>query len=234
MKRFTTLPILLVSFILLTGTHAHAAKGGGGGGSSGGNFILEETFIPIIKTSNDTTSFTTAPGVATESGSGFDFRTTLGYTLGGEFLVGLTYNNYSYSSKRAAVSGGDNGSDSKTTKTEYGPTIGYLSNGWRVLFTYFLSGTKQEDTKNSDDTGVTGDGTFKYTGGTGMQLSLGYAFALGSHFEIGPSLVYRSMTYPKQSKINRFTPSEDYTDTELYTKNTESDLSPMITMQFRF
>ncbi|MBS1969510.1 MAG: hypothetical protein JSU04_04355 [Bdellovibrionales bacterium] len=233
MKRFTTLPILLVSFILLAATHANAAKGGGASGA--GNFFLEETFVPVIKTSNDTTSFTTAPGVATESGSGFDFRTTLGYTLGGEFLVGLTYNNYSYSSKRSAISGGDDGSDIKTTKTEYGPTVGYLSNGWRVLFTYFLSGTKQVDTKNIDSSGATvGDGTIKNTSGTGMQFSFGYTFALGAHFEIGPSLVYRSMTYPKQSKVNRLNSSEDYTDTELYTKNTESDLSPMITMQFRF
>jgi hypothetical protein len=232
MKRFTTLPILLVSFILLAGTHANAARGGGSGG---GNFFFEETFVPIIRNSNDTTSFTDDPGVALESGSGFDFRTTLGYTIGGEFLVGLTYNNYSFASKRSAVSGGDDGSDIKTTKTEYGPTIGYLKNGWRALFTYFLSGTKQEDVKNIDSSGETvGDGTIKNTNGTGMQFSFGYTFALGTHFEIGPSLVYRSMTYPKQTKVNRLNASENYTDKELFTKNTESELSPMITMQFRF
>ncbi len=233
MKRFTPLPILLVSFLLLASPHAKAARNGGG--QTGGNFFLEETFVPVLKTSNDTTSFTDDPGVAAESGSGFDFRTTFGYTLAGEFLVGLTYNHYSYASKRSAVSGGDDGSEMKTTKTEYGPTIGYLRNGWRALFTYFLSGIKQEDTKNTDSSGATvGDGTIKNTDGTGMQFSFGYTFALGPHFEIGPSLVYRSMTYPKQTKTNRLNAVENYTDKELFTKNTESELSPMITMQFRF
>lgn len=233
MKQIQLLPLFLIILSLLSSQNSLAAGHSSGGG--GGNFFIDETFIPVYVNRNDTNSFTTAPGVATESGLGFDFRTTLGYTFGGTFLVGATYNYYSLSTSQAAIAGGDDGFTDKNVKSEYGPTIGYINNGWRFLFTYFLSGTKQHDQKYVDSTGTaTGDTTFKNSKGTGMQLSIGYTFAFGSSFSFGPSLVYKTMTYSAQSKVNRLSSAEDYGDTALYTKNTESTLTPMLSMQFRF
>lgn len=231
MKR--TLLILIAAIPLLTfapQTSQAASRGGGGGGG----FFLDETFFPVYVNKNDTSSFNTAPGVATESGLGFDFRTTLGYIFGGQYVVGITYNTYSLTTKRDAVVGGDSGLDEKTSQSEMGPTIGYVSNGWRVLATYFLSGTKSRQTKDIDSTGaITSDITIKNTKLSGFQVAFGYTFALGSTFEIGPSLVYKSLTYNNQQRIDGIGAS-GYADSELYTKAVETTLTPMISMQLRF
>lgn len=232
MKRFTLLPILLLSVFTLMSQNANAARGGGGGG-----FFIDETFFPVYVNRNDVESFN--PGdttqVATESGVGADMRTTLGYTFSSQLVVGLTYNYYSLTTTRAAVNGGSDGLNEKTTKAEYGPTIGYDFGNFRMLLTYFMSATKQLDRKNTDPTNATvGDVTIKNTSGSGFQLTMGYSFSFGSSFEVGPSLVYRNVSYAKQSKTNRLTPAEDYAETELASPALDSGLSPMLTMQYRF
>lgn len=232
MKRFTLLPLLLLSLFTLTTQNANAARGGGGSG-----FYIDETFFPVYVNRNDMESFT--PGdttqVATESGVGADMRTTLGYTFSNQLVVGLTYNYYSLTTTRAAVNGGSDGLSEKTSKSEYGPTIGYDFGNFRMLLTYFLSASKQMDRKNTDSTETTtGDVTIKNTNGSGFQLTMGYSFSFGSNFEIGPSLVYRTVSYAKQSKVNRLNSAEDYAETELTSKALDSGLSPMISMQYRF
>lgn len=203
-------------------------------GRGGGGFFLDETFFPVYVNSNDTTSFNTAPGVATQSGLGFDFRTTLGYLFGGNYLLGFTYNTYSLSTTRAAVDGGDSGLEETTTQSEMGPTLGYVKNGWRILATYFISGTKSNQRKDIDTAGaVVSDITIKNSKLAGFQLSLGYTFAFGSYFELGPSLVYKSLTYTNQQKIDAVG-GASYADSELYTKAIDNTLTPMISMQVRF
>jgi len=218
----------VLALVNFTSTSAQAA------GRSGGGFFIDETFLPIMVNKNDTTSFYNAPGVATESGTGYDFRTTVGYVFGGNYVVGLTYNMYSLTTTRASVVGGDSGMNEKTTRSEMGPTVGYINNGWRALMTYFISGEKSFQRKDLDDTNaVTNDATTKNTKLSGFQLTLGYTFALGSTFEIGPSLVYTSRTYTSQSRTD-ITGLTNYDDTELFTKALDSSLSPMISMQLRF
>jgi hypothetical protein len=220
----------IFALINFTSTSAQAAGRSGGGGG----FFIDETFFPIMVNKNDTSSFYNAPGVATESGTGYDFRTTLGYVFGGSYVVGLTYNMYSLTTSRASVVSGDSGMNEKTIRSEMGPTVGYINNGWRVLLTYFISGDKSFQRKDLDDTNaVTNDATIKNTKLSGLQLSLGYTIALGSSFEIGPSLVYTSRTYSNQSRTD-ITGLTDYADTELYTKALDSTLAPMISMQIRF
>jgi hypothetical protein len=183
---------------------------------------------------NDTTSFNTAPGVAMESGTGFDFRTTLGYIFGGSYVVGLTYNMYSLTTNRASVVGGSSGLNETTKQSEMGPTVGYISGGWRYLLTYFISGTKSLQTKDLDDSNLpSSDRTYKNSKLSGFQLSVGYTFAFGANFEIGPSLVYKSLTYTNQELVDTSGVSS-YADSELYTKAMENTLSPMISMLVRF
>lgn len=205
------------------------------GPQRGMGFFLDETFLPVIVNKNDTESFNTAPGVATETGSGFDSNTTLGFAIKGQFLVGATYNTYSRATERAAVAGGDSGLEEKLNRSEFGPTLGYLRNGWRVLFTYFVSGNKKMERTNTDETQtITGHTTIKNSKLSGYQLAVGYSFSLGANFEMGPSLVYKSLTYANQSKTNHLNAAEDYPDSALYTKATETFLTPMFSLQLRF
>lgn len=233
MKQLRLLPVLITSLCLLATEKSQAARGGGNSG-----FFLEETFFPVYVNKSDTQSFDpagTPTEVATESGLGFDFRTTLGYTFSSQLIVGMTYNIYNLTTTRAAVNGGLDGLNEKTQKSEYGPTIGYLSGNWRMLLTYFLAASRQVDYKNTDSSGaITSDTTFKNTEGSGFQFAFGYSYSLGAHFEIGPSLVYRTITYAKQSKVNRLSPAENYEASKLPSKAVDSNLTPMITMQVRF
>src|SRR4051794_23797323 len=100
-------------------------------GNAGGIYF-DETLFPVYVNRNDTGSITGPPGVATESGLGYDSRTTLGYAfLNHSLLVGATYNLYHLQTKRDYVSGGDSGLDQTTEHTEWGPTLGYLGENWR-------------------------------------------------------------------------------------------------------
>jgi hypothetical protein len=225
MKQFRNFLLL----VLLTCTFsAHAASSGSSSG-----FYIDETFFPVYVNYNDTSSFNTAPGVATTSGLGTDFRTGLGYTFNFGLYVGATYNMYNLSTKRDAVAGGDNGEEETTSKSEYGPTVGYMNNGWRFLLTVFLDGNKKVTTKNFDETGAsTGEKVIKNSKMSGIQLAVGYTFNFGPHFQLGPSLIYRSVSYANQAREDSGT--ETYADSSLYTKAVEANLTPMLSMSFRF
>lgn len=203
--------------------------------SRNGGFYVDATLFPVYVNRNDTRSVTSSPGVATESGLGYDTRTTLGYTLnGGALLVGVTYNLYRLQTKRSFVDGGDSGLDETTENTQWGPTLGWLPGNWRVLFTYFMSGKKSVASKNDDSTGVTGDVTITNTNVSGYQLLAGYAFPVSNSFSIGPSVVYRSLSYSKQSKVNALNSAEDYQDVDLASNSIENSLTAMLSLVFQF
>src|SRR5206468_3514652 len=123
---------------------------------------------------------------------------------------------YHLNTKRPNVEGGDSGLDETTSKSEFGPTLGYLNGGWRVLLTMFMSGTQEVATKNTDSSGVTGDVSIKNTDVSGFQVTTGYTFNLFSDTQIGPSLVYRSVSYKKQTKDNRLNATENYSGVPLF------------------
>jgi hypothetical protein len=195
---------------------------------------FEETFFPVYVNHNDTRSVTGQPGVATESGLGYDLRTTLGYALWGKFLLGITYNLYHLNTKRPNIVGGSNGLNETTDKGEYGPTLGLLSHNWRAMATVFLGGSQSVRTKNQDASGLTGDVTVKNSAMQGFQLSAGYAFNLSQTVQLGPSVVYRYVSYTKQSKVNQLNGAENYSDVHLNSKTVDSTLSPMISVLIRF
>jgi hypothetical protein len=231
MRQFWLSAVALLTFILTPPAFAQSRGGSAGGDSP---VYFEETFFPVYVNRNDTRSVTDSPGVATESGLGYDFRTTLGLTFWDQLLVGLSYNIYHLNTKRPNVVNGDSGLNETTNRSEFGPTLGYMNSGWRLLLTFFMSGSQQIQTQNFDNTGTTGDVTIKNTGLSGFQVTTGYTFSLGSGFELGPSLVYRSVSYAKQSKVNALNSTENYGSTSLYSKSVDATLNPMVTIIVRF
>ncbi len=210
---------------------------GGSGGGKGSTYSIyfEETFFPKYVDKNDTSSQNVAPGVATETGLGFDTHTTLGYMFFGDStLLGLSYNYYSLSTKRANVVGGDSGLKETTLAWEFGPTLGYLNGGFRALIMFYVSGNKNVHTYNFDQTGTTGDVTINNDGISGFQLTVGYTFALWGDLEIGPALLYKSLTYKKQSKTNVISPIENYPDSSLYSSAVDHEIEPMLTLLCKF
>jgi hypothetical protein len=204
--------------------------------SHGANgFYLETNLFPVYVNRNDTRSVTSDPGVATESGLGYDTRTTLGYTLmNHSLLVGVTYNLYHLQTKRANVEGGDSGLDETTDNSQYGPTLGWLPGNWRFLFTYFMSGKKSVASKNEDSTGLIGDVTITNTKVSGYQLVAGYTFQVSNSFGFGPSVVYRALSYSKQSKVNALNSAENYDDVDLASNSLENSLTAMLSLIFQF
>jgi hypothetical protein len=218
-------PIVFVQNAL-AGESKASAKGPSG-------FFFDETFFPKLTDSNDTGSFPDSR-VASETGFGLDSRTTIGYILDGAWFFGGTYNTYSISTSRSNVSGGDSGRNEKFQNTQMGPTIGWVTGNLRFMGTYFISGEKVDDVKDSDDTGLIGHTKITNKDVTGMQLLVGYAFPITSNFSIGPSIIYRTLQYRKQAKINYLSPAEDYSSKKLYTANTESNLDMMFSLMIHF
>ncbi len=211
---------------------AFAQSKSGKSGASG--FYVEGTFIPKVVGFTDTTSFPGTPGAAKETGSGIDSKATFGYVFGGAWFVGLTANSYSLATKRSNRIGGDEGLKQKTESSQVGATVGYLNNNWRFMLTSYLSGEKSVHTKGFDETGPTGDLTFKNKDVTGNEIIFGYTFPVSANFGIGPSLVYKSISYGKQSKVNQLNPTENYPYTSLFSDATETNLDILISLVFRF
>jgi hypothetical protein len=227
LKLLFTLPALLV---WLLSPSASAADGG--------HFFFDESFFPAMGTKTDTDSTATSPGVAPEVNSGIDSRTTLGFVFSPQILVGMTYNYYSSTTNRVAVSGGSDSLQESISKTEYGPTVGYLYNGWRFLATYFLKGTQAKETINKGTDGTQNGNTLVTQNDLkGFQAVIGYTYAFNNYFSLGSSVIYRSVTYATQERINRLNPndtSESYGATTLFTAKAESSLTPMLSMELRF
>lgn len=203
------------------------------GGAGGYGIYLEETFFPVYVNQNDTSAITTSR-VADEKGLGFDTRTTLGYMfLGGSLMFGLTYNYYNLSTKRPNVSGGDPGLKETTNESQFGPTLGWFSGGFRTLFTFFVAGEKEFTRVNFDGTGDTANSTLTNKGINGYQLTVGYTFVLWG-VEIGPSLVYSSVKYSKQTNKDKITPSNNYSNISLFSDSKKEELNPMISIIAHF
>ncbi len=209
------------------------------GGQSADRFYFEETFFPVYVSKNDAATGVTGAGgstnqnVPTESGLGYDARTTFGYVWR-NFLFGLTYNMYSVKTKRSATVDFDQ-IDTSTEKSEFGPTLGYFLGNWRFALTFFMSATKKATQKYTSVAGVVLlDDTYKNTGGSGYQLAFGYDFNLGGGFGISPTLIYRNVTYSKQSLDETVGSSGSYASTSLQTKAIDSELKPMITVSYSF
>ncbi len=134
------------------------------------------------------------------------YPTLTGAWVGSDGLVlGVTYNSWT-----KTVS-----SSSTTTYSyvDYGPTIGYLTGNYHIFGTYLYNA------KYSVESG----GTTTYSG-TGMQLEAGYHWASGN-LMFGPSLIYSTRTYTKQTAP---------TETSLSQNKKQTDLMPFLNLAYEF
>lgn len=221
---------LISLIVFLTYSTAWAQNSNSSKGKQGVYF--EETFFPVYVMKNDTESpagGSATKAVPTQTGWGFDARTTLGYVWSGA-LLGLTYNYYDVRSSRPRTDDYE-GLSEYTGKREIGVSVGYLASHMRYVFTYLFMAEKTFMQKYTD--GVTGDVTTdetrKNTAGTGYQMALGYDFSLGAGWGVSPTLIYRSVSYAKQSYTVRTGSGTPYETTALQTKAVDSELRPMIT-----
>lgn len=199
---------------------------------------FEQTFFPVYVKKNDGASIgggATTGSVPTESGLGYDLRTTLGYySMEYGIFFGGTYNTYSVDTKRAKTTA--DGLKTSTEKTEYGLTLGYINGGFKLFYTHFLNAEKKASQHYLAVTPPDLDESFKNTKGEGFQVAIGYGLNLGAGFEIGPTLIYREVKYGKQSHtVASGTPTlPAYGTTKLQTKAVDSELKPMITISYRY
>jgi hypothetical protein len=194
---------------------------------------LEETFFPVLVRKNDAEKDlggSVTDTIPTESGTGFDFRTTVGYTFSSGVILALTYNYYQVVTSRPASATWE-AADRTVGKTELGPTVGYSLGTWKFLLTYFLSGEKFQDYKLAAVAPV--DESYRNSDISGFQFTLNYGLSLGAGWEIGPSLIYRSVSYAKQSYTVRAGSGTSYSDTKLATAAIDDELRPMITVVYR-
>ncbi len=104
----------------------------------------------------------------------------LGYQMGNGLYLGLLYLTDSIESKSGTPT-----TTTKSTVSGYGPSVGYMKNGWFGHFHYILSSEYDNDTADAD----------KWTKGTGMQLDFGYLMPVSGPFALGVEMSYRSIEY---------------------------------------
>ena len=75
--------------------------------------------------------------------------------------------------------------DVEFTRSSYGASIGYVSDGWFLMGHYFIK-SEYEVGSNA-----------KYTDGSGFQADVGYWFKAFSQLSIGPQITYRTLSYEK-------------------------------------
>lgn len=206
----------------------------------GGDFYVEETFFPVYVQKNDAESYaggSVSKSVPTEAGLGYDLRTTFGYVAWTDILFALTFNYYHVGTSRPRTSDYE-GLTTNTDKQEFGPTVGYLWGSWRFLATYLVWAQKNYSEKYTDPTtgAVSTENNYKNTGGSGYQLAVSYGLNLGGSLTIGPTLIYREVTYAKQSLASP-TGTSSYGSTSTSSPGTppiDAQLQPMITVVYRF
>jgi hypothetical protein len=136
----------------------------------------------------------------------------LGYQMAnGLYLGALVISDSSKSSTTAAgVTTTTNGKASG-----FGPTVGYKKGLWFVNGSYILSG---EYDSNTSTTG-------KYKNGTGLAIATGLRFPMGSVFNLGAAINYRSIKY---GTYNNGTTDSTTTTTTL------TEMAPRVHLTFIF
>lgn len=240
MTVFRTFLIFIISSFSLT-TFAAPPKGGGGANR---NWYIDLSLAPVMRDQNDSIRFNEGGGsfagegsVSTAKTFGYDLKTTAAYAFNSTWLAGLSYNLYSTSTSRSAVAGGDSSKDSTTSINEYGPTFGALWSGWHFTFTYIFASEFKYKDKQTDASGTTtSDITATLKDGSGFIFNFGYSFDLTDWLQIGPSLIYRKVSYKKESRVNALDGSaaETFSDRPFSDKAVQGSLSPFLSLTARF
>lgn len=201
-------------------------------------WYIEETFFPVYISKNDASNpagGSASADVPTESGTGLDYRTTIGYLFGGDFFLGFTYNSYSVSTSRPFTANYE-GLNTTTTKSEMGATLGYFPGSWRFMVTLFTDARKSasQTYTGPGNSAVSLDELYTNSAGAGYQLSVGYGFSVGKSLVIGPALIFKSLSYSRQTYEVRAGSGTPYSDSELQTKAIDTEVKPMVSMSYLF
>jgi len=232
MKKFGKFLVFLnaVALIVVTLSRSEALARRG----TVGNFYLEGAFLPVFTEKNDSIyphggSFPGDGDPGKENTTGIDARGTIGYAFGGRWLIGFSYNAYRTSSER----GGYANLSASNSITEYGPSIGFLYGGWKLIGTYIMS-SEWKTTAKINQGGLESDQTLTSKEGTGFAINFGYNITLKPWLQLGPSLIYRNVEYAKVSLEDRTNPGNSYTDRDYSVKAARSSLQPYFSVIVRF
>jgi hypothetical protein len=174
-----------------------------------GLYLTEGLMGYAITFNNSPTSVTQRQFLSSETG--------LGYIIGGVVYLGGVFN-YTAVNEQMTDSG-NNAVNHQETYQYYGPSLGYIDDGWVVIAHYFAN-AEQKDNISGATSGNT-DRT-----GTGYGINVGYRWVLGS-FEFGPTMAFKSINY-----VNCKDPS-GATNTCSPTI-TQTEFTPYLTLYFNF
>lgn len=213
---------------------AHAYDDGRGGGS----LVIELTGYPGLTQDNKANSplggATDGSATAIQSGFSYDLRNLVGYKVWGNLMIGANFN-YARSPMYAPATASWSSIDHVQTWTQWGGSLGFVGQNFRLIGTYIFSATQTMTSKDFNaDGSVANDQVYENKGGSGYQVTLGYSFPVTSNFKVGPALVYRYITYKTQSLTNNVNPAMNYTDQAFTTDAVESNLVPMVSLIFQF
>ncbi|MCM2276819.1 MAG: hypothetical protein NDJ89_01930 [Oligoflexia bacterium] len=214
-KKTLTLALALSAFAVAPMAHA--------------GFYLQETVNLTTGTSN--AGSTTSADLLDTKTTDINLRGTAGFTLGGRFLIGGTANIALGSGK---VEGISTVVEANTNGSDFGPAVGFVQGGFHLIGSYLFLGSYTSKSKVTVLGTATTDEETKYTKPAGFQIDMGYAFQLSPALRIGPSLVYRSVKYSKQSFTNNLDATENTSDVDLLTKAKDSGLTAAITVALAF
>lgn len=114
----------------------------------------------------------------------FPLDASVGLVNTNKIYLGLTYHQGFYEEKAGAGSL----ASTESTRVAYGPAIGYMADGMRLVFSYFISA------ENTFKYSSTSNKTI-YSDGSGYQFDIGYGFKVGANAFVGPNLIYRTFSY---------------------------------------
>ncbi len=109
----------------------------------------------------------------------------MGYRLDTGIYIGGTYT-WMQQDTKTEIAGVT--TETKSTHTGYGPTLGYVGNNLYLLGTYLISPVHTTGTDAAKST---------YSTGTGYQVDLGFMFGITSNFAMGPQFTYYSSEFKK-------------------------------------
>lgn len=161
--------VLTISAVVLVSNSSFARS------SSGDGVLL--SLNPYFATSSDNESTEGSVSTTATEATAILMDVNIGYQMGNGLYLGLLYMSDSMEVKA--------GSTTKSTASGFGPSVGFMKNGWFGHFHYILSSESDSDTSTSA----------KWTKGTGMQVDVGYLMPISGPFSIGVELAYRSLEY---------------------------------------
>ncbi|MCC6276325.1 MAG: hypothetical protein IT289_00260 [Oligoflexia bacterium] len=134
---------------------------------------------------------------------------TAGYQFDGPIFVGALV-----ATESITVNSGS--STSKDSYMSYGPTLGLEAENFFLHFSYMIA---------SDLSRESGGSTTKYKNGSGFYSSLGYRFTLSPSLSFGPQITYANLKFTKRAPP---------TGAEVNADLTETWITPMLALSFRF